>query len=67
MKMNATLELEPDEIKKAVILYIEQETGKKVENDSFKFNISRRSVGYGQAEHDEWYFKGCTAKVVGGA
>jgi hypothetical protein len=66
MKMNATLELEPAEIKKAVILYIEHETGKKVENESFKFNVGRQPVGYGMAEHDEWYFKGCTAKVVGG-
>lgn len=67
MKMNATLELEPDEITKAVISYIEQETGKKVEEGTFKFNIGRQSVGHGMAEHDEWFFKGCTAKVVGGA
>jgi len=64
MKMTAIICLEPDEIQKAVIAYIEKETNKKVDIKSFSFTTGTRSVGSGLSEHDEWCFKGCTVKVI---
>lgn len=62
--MNAILELDSNEIKKIIVLYVEQETGKKVDNNSFDFKISNQCIGYGVNEHYESYFRGCTLKLT---
>jgi hypothetical protein len=62
MKLNATLEIDPVDVEKAVVEYIEKKLKRTVK--SLSFSLGTRSVGMGTDERDETYFKGCTAKVV---
>lgn len=34
-----------------------------MEDGSFSFDVGQRMVGYGMAERNEYYFKGCTVKI----
>jgi hypothetical protein len=62
MKLNAILEIDPVDVEKAVMEYIERKLNLTAQ--FIRFDIGTRSVGMGTGERDETYFKGCIAKVV---
>ena len=63
MKFETTISISADEVKRILTEVISKKSlFEKVYSIDFK--ISRRSVGYGMGERDEWYFDGCKANVI---
>lgn len=59
---NVTINLSEDDVREIIADYCNK-NGYKVKPDDVKLSVSRRCVGYGQMEHDEWYFAGAKVKV----
>ena len=59
---NITINLSEDDVCEIIADYYCR-NGYKVKPDDVKLSVSRRYVGYGPMEHDEWYFAGAKVKV----
>ena len=58
IKKNITINLSEDEVKQVIADYLIRE-GYDVTAKDVSLSVGTRSEGYGMAEHDVTYFKGC--------
>lgn len=61
IKKNITINLSEDDVKEIIAEYCNK-NGYKVKPEDISLSISKRCIGYGPGEHDEWFFAG--AKVT---